>query len=179
MSRSRTERGMTPKAIRNGTLFALVLADFLAALFLVVKSVVFVVSPDPGVKAGPMYVTLALCTISALLMLTLALNASFLPILTRQRERDLRLVAWATGGTGVATGVLSVGAAAQPLVIALFIAAIAFVFIWIQEARIDRARRLGPPAGGGGRAPARGEKAGVAGTMGTYKSRQRRGGRKR
>ena len=56
------------------------------ALLMVVSLVGFVLKPDPAVKAGPMYVTLALTTGAALLMLVMALNASFLPFISRRTD---------------------------------------------------------------------------------------------
>ena len=56
---------------------------FIVAVLMVVSLVDFVVKPDPAVRAGPMYVTLMLTTGAALLMLVMALNASFLPFVSR------------------------------------------------------------------------------------------------
>lgn len=167
---SRPPSGAATRAVRGGTQLALVLVDFLAAALLVGSSVSFVVKPDPAVEAGPMYVTLALTTISALLMLALAVNASFFPFLTRTQARDVRLVMLATGVTGIATGVLTVGTAAQSVVTILFVGAIAYVFIWTQEARLERAYRTGqlPEAAPRREAP-----------KPRARNRQRRGGRKR
>ncbi len=117
-----------------------------------------------------MYVTLVLTTGAALLMLFLALNASFLPLVSPQRARDMRLVMWSMGVTGVVTGVLTVGQAVQSIATYLFVGSIAFIFIRVQEARLDRARRMPPQ-----------ERAGPADqkTTGHHRNRQRRGGRKR
>ena len=68
--------------IRSGILLALVGVVFVVALLMVVSLVGFVLDPDPAVRAAPMYVTLALTTGAALLMLFLALNASFLPFVS-------------------------------------------------------------------------------------------------
>jgi hypothetical protein len=155
--------------MRSGTLILLVLADFIVAVMMVVESARFVVSPDPGVKAGAMYVVLALTTGCALLMFVLALNASFVPLMTSQRARDVRLVMWTMGATGILTGVLTLGEEVQGIVMRLFVGAIAFVFIRVQEARLERARRSGalPPAESA--EPQAGQRP---------KARQRRGGRK-
>jgi hypothetical protein len=128
----------------------------------------FVFAPDPGVKAGPMYVTLALTTGAVFLMFLLALNASFLPFISAQRARDVRLVTWTMAGTGLATGILTMGTAVQSIVTRMFIAGLAFAFIRIQEVRIERARRAvdaGPAAPPQGRPHPKG--------------RQKRGGRNR
>jgi hypothetical protein len=71
-------------AIRRVSLLLLVGVVFIVAVLMVISLVGFVLEPDPAVKAGPMYVTLALTTGAALLMLFTALNASFLPFLSRQ-----------------------------------------------------------------------------------------------
>lgn len=162
--------GASPRAVRNVTLLALVLVEFLTVALLLGKCVSFVVNPDPAVKAGPMYVTLALTTISALLMLALAVNASLFPFVTQAQARDVRLVMVATGATGILTGVLTVGVAVQSVVTILFVGAIAYAFIWVQEARIERAYRSG-----------RSSQPGQPGetTKPRARSRQRRGGRKR
>ncbi len=179
MTQKPSRPGATPRAIRSGTLFALVLVQFLAAAYLVIRAFLFIVNPDPAVKAGPMYVTLGLCTVAAVLMLATGVNASFFRFMTRQQERDMRLVMLTAGATGIAVGVLSVGNAAQPVVMALFISALAFVFIWMQEARIDRAQRVGPQKAGLPPRAARSEPDDAGTKTRTSKSRQRRGGRKR
>ena len=65
-------------SIRTGTLVLLVGVVLFMALLMVISTVQFVSDPAPGVRAGPMYVTLALSTGAALLMVIMALNASFL-----------------------------------------------------------------------------------------------------
>ncbi len=150
----------------------LVAVIFIVALLMVRSLVSFVLDPDPTVKAGPMYVTLALTTGSALLMLLMALNASFLPILPRRRTPDVYLVTAAMGITGVVTGLLTVGEAASAFVTRLVLASMALMFIALQDARRARARAAaaaGQPAqpAPATQAPAR------------PSSRQRRGGRKR
>ena len=119
----------------------LVLVDFVVAVMMVFLAGRFVVSPDPAVKAGPMYVVLALTTGAAVLMFVLALNASFVPLMTPQRARDVRLVMWSMGATGVVTGMLTLGGAVQGIVMRLFVGVLAFVFISVQEARWRRMRR--------------------------------------
>jgi hypothetical protein len=115
---------------------------------MVVSLVGFVLKPDPAVKAGPMYVMLALTTGAALLMLIMALNATFLPIVSREQVRDVHLVMWAMAGTGIATGLLTVGREASPFVTRLVLGSIAFMFITMQDARLARARaRAAAPAG--------------------------------
>ena len=161
--------GAAPRTMRRASLFLLVLVDFIVAAAMVVESALFVSSPDPAVKAGPMYVVLALTTGCALLMFVLALNASFVPLMTPQRARDLRLVMWTMGATGILTGVLTLGAEVEGIVMRLFIGVLAFVFIRVQEARLDRARRSGQL---GRVAPAGQKKAPPP------KARQRRGGKK-
>jgi hypothetical protein len=156
--------------MRTGSLFLLVLVDFLVAVLMVITAARFIVSPDPAVKAGPMYVVLALTTGSALLMFVMALNASFVPLMTPQRARDVRLVMWTMGATGIVTGVLTLGAEVEGIVMRLFVGVLAFVFIRVQEARLDKARRTGQL---GRVAPAGQKKAPQP------KARQRRGGKKR
>ncbi len=164
--------------MRTGSLILLVLVDFVVAVMMVITATAFVVSPDPAVKAGPMYVVLALTTGSALLMFVMALNASFVPLMSPQRARDVRLVMWTMGATGIVTGVLTLGADVEGIVMRLFVAVLAFVFIRVQEARLDRARRSGQL----GHAPSAGRgRAGSTGSRSTpqAKARQRRGGRNR
>lgn len=161
-----------PGTIGTGTLVLLVCAVFIMALLMVVSSVRFVANPDPAVKAGPMYVTLALTTGAAMLMLVMALNASFLPFTTRQRAANVHLVMWAMGITGVVTGLLTVGQAASPLVTRLVLAGIAFAFITRQNGRRARARARALASAGQAGPPARQ-------TQVRAGSRQRRGGRKR
>jgi len=71
--------------MRTTSLLILVLVDFIVALLMVASFVGFVLKPDPTVRATPMLVTLTLTTGAALLMFTMALNASFLPFVSRQR----------------------------------------------------------------------------------------------
>jgi hypothetical protein len=141
-------------AIRRVSLLLLVGVVFIVAVLMVISLVGFVLEPDPAVKAGPMYVTLALTTGAALLMLFTALNASFLPFMSRQRARDVQLVMWAMGITGMVTGLLTLGGEVGFVVTRLILSSVALMFIMLQNARL--ARRL---------ARARGQ--------------QRRGGRKR
>ena len=158
------------RSIRTVSLLLLVGVVFLVALLMVVSLVGFVLKPDPAVKAGPMYVTLTLTTGAALLMLFAALNASFLPFMSRQRARDVQLVMWAMGVTGVVTGVLTLGGAVSSFVMRFVLASVAFMFIAVQNARLARARaaaparQAGPPASQARPHP---------------RSRQRRAGRKR
>jgi hypothetical protein len=157
------------RSVHNVTLFLLVSVVFLVAVMMVGSFIVFVVRPDPSVKAGPMYVTLTLTTGAALLMLFLSLNASFLPFISRQRARDLGLVMLALGVTGIVTGLLTLGGAINSIVTRLVFASIAYLFIAIQDARLASARAAA--------------RAGQATPPGTQKqprprSRQRRGGRK-
>lgn len=176
--RQRGGRGSGPAApsragagsIRTGSLLLLVCVVVIMTLLIVISSVQFVVHPDPAVRAGPMYVTLALITGAAMLMLVMALNASFLPVFSRERAANVHLVMWAMGLTGVVTGLLTVGGAISPIVTRLFVASIAFVFITRQNSRLARARTAAPagPAG----PPVQKAQARVG-------SRQRRGGRKR
>ncbi len=158
------------QSARKVSLFLLVGVDFVVAAMMVIMSASFLIKPDPAVKAGPMYVTLALTTVAALLMFFLALNASFLPFLTTKQARDARLVMWVMGATGIVTGILTVGDEAQGIVTRLFVGSIAFIFIRVQESRLERARTSGPPT----QAVPAGPKAAPS-----YKGRQRRGGRKR
>jgi hypothetical protein len=169
-------------SIRSGTLLLLVLVVIATALLSVISAAQFVIHPAADVRAGPMYVTLALTTGAAMLMAIMALNASFLPIMSAQRAANVHLVMWSMGLTGVVTGILTVGSAAGPVVTRLVLGGLAFVFITTQNSRLARARaraRAGlpaTPAGGapGGRSPAPARPAPAHAS-----SRQRRGGRKR
>ena len=160
------------RAVHTVSLLLLVVVVFIVALLMVRSFVGFVLNPDPAVKAGPMYVTLTLTTGAALLMLLVALNASYLPIMSRQRARDVYLVICAMGVTGIVTGLLTVGGAANPFVPRLVLGTVALLFISLQDARLARARAdaaaglATPPASQPPRPP-------------HPPSRQRRGGRKR
>ena len=155
---------------RSGTLLLLVLVDFIVAVMMVYTSADFIADPDPTVRAGPMYVVLALTTGAALLMFFMALNASLLPLVTPASARNVRLVMWTMGATGVITGVLTLGADAEAIVMRLFVAALAFIFIRVQEARLERARTRGFPE--------QGAAAQETPSAPRPKARQRRGGRK-
>jgi hypothetical protein len=157
-------------AIRSTSLLILVGVVFVVALLMVVSLVGFVLEPAPAVKAGPMYVTLALTTGAALLMLVAALNASFLPFMSRERARDLQLVMIAMGITGVVTGLLTLGGEVSQIVMRLVVASIAFFFITLQNARLARARQAAPATRSDPRASQAQPRA---------RSQQRRGGRKR
>lgn len=169
-------RGRTPApgkgsgSIRTGTLAVLVCVVLIVALLMVAELVRFALHPDPAVKAGPMYVILTLATIAAMLMLVLTLNASFLPLMSRQRAANMGLVMWAMGITAVVTGVLTVGQAAGSMVTRFCIGGLAFVFITRQNARLARVRATAPadPVG----PPAKP-------TQVRPRGRQRRGGRQR
>jgi uncharacterized RDD family membrane protein YckC len=161
--------------MRSGTLLLLVITVGVVASTMVVSFVLFVARPDPAVKAGPMYVTFTLTTASLLLMLVLALNASFLPIMTRRRAADLSLMMWGMGITGVLTGMLTLGGAVSTIVMRFVVGCIAFTFIAIQNARLARAHAAAAAAAPAtaGRAPAPAPQA-----QAEPRSRQRRGGRK-
>jgi hypothetical protein len=156
--------------IRNVSLLLLVGVVFLVALLMVVSLVGFVFEPDPAVKAGPMYVTLILTTGAMLVMVFVALNASFLPFMSRQRARDAQLVMTAMGAAGVVTGLLTLGGEVSFIVTRLVLASIAFMFISLQNARLVRARQAAP---GGATGPP------AAKAQPRPRSQQRRGGRKR
>jgi hypothetical protein len=156
--------------IRNLSLLLLVGVVFLMALLMVVSLVGFVFEPDPAVQAGPMYVTLILTTGAMLLMVFIALNASFLPFMSRQRARDVQLVMWAMGVTGIVTGLLTVGRVASPFVTRLVLGSIAFMFITVQNARLARARAAARAGQADPTAPQEQPRP---------RSRQRRAGRKR
>lgn len=155
--------------MRSASLFLLVLVDFIVAVLMAVAFARFIISPDPSVKAGPMYVVFTLTTGAALLMFLLALNASFVRLLTAQQARDLRLVMWTMGATGVVTGLLTLGGAIQGIVMRLFVGVLAFIFIRIQESRLERASRSGVPQPS---VPA------ARNAAPKPKARQRRGGKK-
>jgi hypothetical protein len=158
------------RSIRTGTLLALVAVDLIVALMMVVSSVGFVLDPDPAVKAGPMYVTLAFTTGAALLMFAMALNASFFPFLTRERVPSVNLVMWTMAATGIVVGLLTVGREAAPFVTRLVLGSVAYAFVMVQNARLARAReaaRTGPADAPAPHTPPR------------PRSRQRRGGRTR
>jgi hypothetical protein len=125
---------------RGGSLFLLVLVVFVVTAMMVTSLVRFIVDPDPTVREGPMYVTLALTTGAMVLMLALALNASYRHFLSPARVKDLSLVMWAMLVTGVVTGLLTLGGDASQYAGRLIVAAIAFMFISVQNARLARAR---------------------------------------
>jgi hypothetical protein len=165
------------RSIRTTSLLLLVCVVFVVALLMVVSFVEFVLKPDPTVKAVPMYVTLTLTTGAALLMFVMALNASFLPFISRERAPNVHLVMWAMGVTGIVTGLLTLGRAASPFVTRLVLGGIAFTFITMQNARLARARA----AQSGQRAAQPAEHAAPPAPRPERRSRarQRRGGRKR
>jgi hypothetical protein len=165
------------RSTRTISLLVLVLTVAVVAVTMVVSLVEFVLRPNPAVKAGPMYVTLTMTTIALLFMVILALNASFLRLLTRQRARDLSLVTWALGVTGVLTGMLTLGNAVSSIVTRFVVASIAFAFIAIQDARLAKARSAALAAAPAS-APA-GRVAAPTQQAQTQRGRQRRGGRKR
>ena len=158
------------RTIRSGSLLLLVGVVLIVAVMMVVSLVGFVLEPDPAVRAGPMYVTLALTTGAALLMLLMALNASFLPLLSRQRSRDVQLVMTVMGVIGVGTGLLTLGGEVGFVVMRLALGAVAFMFIMLQNARLTRARTAAPA----GRAQPSAPRA-----QSHPRNRQRRAGRKR
>jgi hypothetical protein len=171
------------KAIRSGTLMILLLVDLIVALLMIVSFAQFVFKPDPSVKAGPMYVTLALTTGAAMLMLIAALNATYLPFMSRQRARDVQLVMFAMAVTGVATGLLTVGGAANAFLMRLVLGGIAFVFITMQNTRLTLAREAAAAGQAGPqtarpRGPAPQAREPAAQPQPRTRSRQRRGGRK-
>ncbi len=169
------------RSTRTITLLVLVLTVAIVAVTMVVSLVEFVLRPNPAVKAGPMYVTLTMVTISLLFMVILALNASFVPLLTRQRARDLSLVTWALGVTGVLTGMLTLGNGVGSIVTRFVVAAIAFAFIAIQDARLAKARTAAAaaaPASASASAASPGRVAAPAARKQAQRSRQRRGGHK-
>jgi len=155
------------RSIRSLSLLLLVCVVGVVALLMLVSLLDFVLKPDPAVRAGPMYVTLALTTGASLLMFFVALNATFLPVVSRRQVPNLLLVMGAMGVTGVVTGLLTVGSAAGPYITRLIFATMAFTFIMIQDARLARAgvavaaRQADQPA-----------------PRPRPRSRQRRGGRK-
>ncbi len=160
------------RSIRNVSLLLLVCVVGGVALLMVVSLAGFVLRPDPAVKAGPMYVTLALTTGAALLMLVMALNASFLPFIPRRMTADVHLVMWAMGITGIVTGLLTLGGTVTGIVMRLVMGSIAFMFITIQQARLTRARATAPAGQAGAGSP-------VPQARPHLSRRQRRGGRKR
>jgi hypothetical protein len=157
-------------SIRRVSLLILVGVVFVVAVLMVISLVGFALKPNPAVKAGPMYVTLILTTGAALLMLFVALDASFLPFMSRQRARDLQLVMTAMGVTGVVTGLLTLGGEVSFIVARLVLSSIAFMFITVQNVRLARARAAAPVG-----------QAAPPATQGQPRARgqQRRGGRKR
>jgi len=156
-------------SIRTGSLFFLIVVVGIVALMMTLSLVGSVVKPDPAVRAGPLYVTLALITGASLLMLVLSLNATFLPLMSRRQVPNFQLVMWAMGVTGVVTGLLTLGRTAGPYVTRFVVASLAFAFITIQEARLARAAAA---------APARPDDGSAAHPQPHRRSRQRKGGRK-
>ena len=170
-SPGRTARpGAGARPIRTVTLFLLVGVVFIVAVQMIVSCVGFVLDPDPAVKAGPMYVTLVLTTGAALLMFMMALNASFLPFVSRRQAPNVYLVMGAMGITGVVTGLLTVGGEAGTFAARLVLGAIALTFITVQNTRLARAQEASPAGQADLPAPR---------AKPHPQSRQRRGGRKR
>lgn len=155
--------------MRTLTLFMLVSVDVIVAVLMLGSSALYVLRPDAGIKAGPMYVTLALTTIAAVLMAYLAVNATFLPMLTRMQRANVSLVMWAMGATGVVTGMLTLGGAVSSVAMRLLVGTLAYIFIIVQRSRVERARAVAAAAQSHDPTPQ--EKP-------TLRSRQRRGGRK-
>ena len=152
------------------SLVMLVTVVLVVAATMVFSLARFVAHPDPAVKAGPMYFTIAFTTAAALLMLVLSVNASFAPAIPARRVPDLQLITLALAVTGMVVGLLSVGSAANSYVMRLVLAGIAFMFIMMQSARRTRARE----AAAAGQATSSTEP-----PQPRARSRQRRGGRKR
>jgi hypothetical protein len=140
------------------------------ALLMLVSLFDFILKPNPAVRAGPMYVTLALTTGASLLMLLVALNATYLPVMSRRQVPNFLLVMGAMGVTGVVTGLLTLGSAAGSYVERLVVATMAFTFIMIQDARLAKARAA---------ALARRNEPPTASPQPRSAARQRRGRRKR
>lgn len=168
-SLGRTAPPAAGRSVHTTSLLILVGVVFVVALLMVISLVGFIYKPDPAVKAGPMYFTLAMTTGAMVLMSLLALNASFLTIMSPARTPNVQLVMWVMAGTGIVTGLLTVGKPVSGIVMRLLLAGIAFTFITIQQSRLTRARKAAL-AGQPGKPAARVE---------THsRSRQRRGGRK-
>lgn len=145
----RTGRASPPatgaRSIRSLSLFLLVCVVGVVALLMLISLLDFALKPNPAVRAGPMYVTLALITGASLLMLLLSLNGSYLPVMSRRQVPNFQLVMGAMGVTGAVTGLLTLGSAAGPYVTRLVFASLAYTFITVQDARIARARAAAPP----------------------------------
>ena len=172
-----------PRLARGGSLFLLVLVVAGVTAMMVVSLVRFVAEPDPTVRAGPTYVTLALTTGAMLLMLALALNASYLPLLSRARVNDMSLVMWTMLAIGVVTGMLTLGGDVTQYAGRLVVAAIAFTFITVQHGRLAKARAGVPAAqtdtpAGQTDTPAGQTSTSAAEAQPHPRRRQRRGGRK-
>ena len=176
----RTSARGSGRLVQSGSLLMLVGVVFVAALRSVAKLIGFVFKPDPAVRAGPMYVTLALTTGALLLMLLMALNASYVPIIARRRTPDVLLVTAAMGLTGAVTGLLTLGRDAMSMVIYLVLGALAFMFIVVRDARLVRARAdaAAAPLGGADGAPLPSSPESRP-RQANPRSRQRRGGRRR
>ena len=173
-----TNPSKTAKGVRNTTLLLLVVVVVVVAATMIGSAVRFVLAPDPAVKAGPMYIVLAFMTVSSLMMALLAVNATYYPMLRRRQVNDLSLVMWTMAAVGTVVGILSLGAAVNSLVMRLFVGGMAYVFIWMQASRIEKARAA--QAAGRPAAPARRPATASAAQASRprSKSRQRRGGRK-
>ena len=173
-----TNPSKTAKGVRSTTLLLLVVVVVVIAATMVGSAVRFVLAPDPAVKAGPMYIVLAFMTVSSLLMALLAVNTTYYPMLRRRQANDVSLVMWTMAAVGTVVGILTLGGAVNSLVMRLFVGGMAYVFIWTQASRIEKARA----AQAAGRAAAPAGRAATAATPQPSrprgKSRQRRGGRK-
>jgi hypothetical protein len=169
-----TAPSRSARAMRTSTLTLLVVVVVVIAVTMVGSAVRFVLAPDPAVKAGPMYVVLAMLTVASLLMALLAVNATFYRVLDRRQVNDVSLVMWTMAAVGVVVGILALGGAVNSLVVRLCVSTTAYVFIWMQAVRIEKARAA--QAAGHASAPVRRPAAAPAQPKG--KHRQRRGGRK-
>jgi hypothetical protein len=101
-------------SIRSMSLLLLLFVNLVVAVQMVLSFLGFAFNPDPDVKAGAMYVALTLTTGSAQLMLMMAVNASYLPLVSREQAPNVYLIMAAMGVTGVVTGLLTVGGATTP-----------------------------------------------------------------
>ena len=72
-----TNPSRSARSVRTSTLTLLVIVVVVVAATMVGSAVRFVLAPDPAVKAGPMYVVLAMLTVASLLMALLAVNTTY------------------------------------------------------------------------------------------------------
>ncbi|HMK92049.1 MAG TPA: hypothetical protein VK576_03540 [Thermoleophilia bacterium] len=174
-------------SVRVSSLLLLDITVGVVAFLLLRGFLLFVRVPVHPARFPQLAAALGLMTAGVMLMLLLALNASFFRVMTRRTAASLSLVAWVAAVSGVVLGVAMGGSTASKYAGYVVVGGLAFVFISTQDARLAKARaraaaaRQGPS--GGPEAPASGARpsgrAQRPPQQPRVRSRQRRGGRNR